>query len=159
MQRTGTTWSTRLGASTLVLLLFWAPLASAELKYFPMWQRLTCGEQQYVCYDFPTSQTILKVDLKVQEMAAELDVAKQKVVKLNVAAEKLHEAVQLKDEEIVRLTVRKDEKQEVLEKTTLKLKKAESNHVVKWLPWIGLAVIVIAGAAFGGGYYLGDKSN
>jgi hypothetical protein len=138
--------------------MLWSPIAAAELKYFPMWERLTCGDAQFACYDFEKSKLILKVDLDVQKMAAELDAANEKSTKLEEARKNLHEAVQIKDAEIVRLNVRLKEKHEVLEKTTLELKKAESNHVVTWLPWIGLVVLVVGGAAFGGGYYLADKN-
>jgi len=137
--------------------MLWSSVAAAELKYFPMWERLTCSTGEFACYDQPKAELILKVDIDMQQMAAELEAAKTTSEKLMTANKKLHAAVQLEKEQVVRLVVRLKEKHEVLEETTYKLKKAEGRDVLAYVPWIGLGVLVIAGGAFVGGYYLRDR--
>lgn len=157
MSTAGRSWKKRLAVSSFILILLSATAAPAEMKVFPMWERMQCGAEEFACYNFTQAQSIVKLDLDVQLKFKELDVLKLKFDDLNLAYEKLDKANTLLGQAIDRLEQRNQEKQAVLEKTTVELKKAEARSVWNYLPWIITGCVVVAGAAFGVGFYVGTR--
>lgn len=159
MLTAGKSWKTRLAVSSFLLIFLTAAVAPAELKIFPVWERLQCGSpaQEYACYDFEQAKGILKLDLDLQLKFQEFDALKLKHADLNTAYEKLDKANTLLGQAIERLEQRNQEKQAVLEKTTVELKKAEQRSVWNYLPWIITGCVVFSAAAFGVGFYIGTR--
>jgi len=142
------------------LVFFFAIVAPAEMKIFPMWERMEYGSEpapQFACYDFTTAQTIVKLDLDLQLQLKEFEGLKLKYADVDLAYQKLSEANTLVGRAIDRLEERNAEKQKVLEDTTVALKKAEARSVWNYLPWIITGTVVLATAGFGIGFYVGSR--
>lgn len=159
MSTAGRSWKRKLAVSSFILVFLFAVTAPAEMKVFPMWERMECGNpaKQFACYDFTQAQGIVKLDLDLQLKFHEFDILKLKYDNLNLAYEKLDKANTLLGQAIERLEQRNNEKQVVLEKTTVELKKSEGRSVWNYLPWIITGVVLFAGAAFGCGFYVGTR--
>ena len=143
-----------------LVVFFWAHVAQAEMKLFPMWERMNCGSdptQQFACYDFETAKSIIKIDLDLQLQLKEFDALKIKYKDLDTAYTKLDQANTLLKGNAERLELRLKEKHQVLEETTVELKKAEARSVWNYLPWIITGVVLLTGAGFGVGFYLGTR--
>jgi len=138
----------------LLLVLSFSIPASAEMKIFPKWELKKCPEQTFACYDFSTTQKILKIDLDMQLKLEKLSLLEISVSSLQDANGKLKKVVELYQNSVNSLEKRLQEKQLVLEKTTKDLIAAEKASVWKALPWIIVAVVVVSAGTFYLGYSL-----
>lgn len=157
MLTAGRNWKKKLAVSSFIIILLSATTAPAEMKVFPLWERMQCGAEEFACYNFKQAQEIVKLDLDLQLKFKEFDTLKLKYADLNSSYEKLDKANTLLGQAIDRLEQRNQEKQAVLEKTTIALKKAEARSVWNYLPWIVTGVVALTGAGFGIGFYLGTR--
>jgi len=165
MPRIGTSWRSRLGVLSFLLVFLYSTLAPAEeMKVLPEWTRMKdCVATTedtldlHACYGFEEAKIVKKLDLDLHlklEKCKECDVAR---FNLSEAVKKLSEAIVLKDGIEDRLKIRLKEKDQLLEKTTQNWLKAESRSVWKWLPWIIGGVVVVGAATFVGGWYVGSR--
>lgn len=157
MRSPGKNWKTKLATVSFLLTFLWAAVAPAELKLFPLWEQKQCDDETYACYTFDQTKKILKIDLDLQFKLKEFDALKTKYTNLELAYDNLSQANELYEGVIQRLETRVQEKQEILEETTVKLAKAEKHHVLNYLPWIITGVVVLTGTGVGVGFYLGTR--
>lgn len=144
-------------AFIVLVSFFLAFPARADMKLFPMWKRMHCGSEQFACYDFETAKKILKLDLDLQLKLDKLDICLKDKSDLETARERLEAANEVLSKINLSLETRLKEKQEVLEKNTLELAKAENRSIWNNLHWVAIIVVVVASGAFIGGYYLGSN--
>ncbi len=148
MLGTGKSWKSKLAVSSLIVAFFWAPFAQAELKHFPMWERMACPVEQFACYTFDQAKQILTLDLDMQLKIETLAITEQKVVDLQLAIVNLKKAAVLDKTVIERLDKRASEKTKKLVDMTNRYIKANKYDVFGGaLPWVAMTVIL----AFGGG--------
>jgi hypothetical protein len=135
------------------------------MKLFPPWTRMkNCVATTedlpdlHACYDFEQSKTILKLDLDLQLKLGKLDSCLKDKVDFKLALKKLEDANTLLHGNIGRLEIRLQEKDQVLTDNTHLMVKYQKRDVFGGaLPWVIAVVVVVAGAAFAGGYYLGSR--
>jgi hypothetical protein len=147
----------RSAATVVLLTFFWAIPAQAELKLFPLWEKKQCPTETFACYDFETTKKILKIDLDLQLKLETLESTSKNLEDMKAAYGKLQEANTVLTDTNVLLDARLKEKHGVLEENTLALVKSEGRSVWNNLHWITTVVVVVAGGAFVGGYYLGSR--
>lgn len=157
MRNPGRNWKTKLATASFIFTFLWAAVAPAELKLFPLWEQKKCEGETFACYTFEQSKEILKIDLDLQFKLKAFDALKDKYNNLEHAYTNLRQANGLYEGIIQRLETRVQEKQEVLEDTTVKLAKAEKHHVLNYLPWIITGIVVLTGTGVGVGFYLGTR--
>jgi hypothetical protein len=141
----------------ILLALFVGTPAQAELKLFPMWEKMQCPTETFACYDFETTKKILKIDLDLQLKLDTLESVSKSLADMKAAYEKIQAAKKLLEDTNASQEIRLKEKQGVLEENTLALVKSEGRSVWNNLHWITIVVVVVAGGAFAGGYYLGSR--
>ena len=148
MLRTGKSWKSKLAVSSLIVAFLYAPLAQAELKHFPMWERMSCPVEQFACYTFDQAKQVLALDLDMQLNIEKLALTEQKVVDLQLAIVGLKKATILDKQVITRLDKRAKEKTKKLVYMTDRYITANKRDVFGGaLPWVAVTVIL----AFGGG--------
>ncbi len=158
MPRTGKNLKTKLAASAFLTVFFISTIVPAEMKLFPMWERMQCGETEFACYNFDTAQKILKLDIDMQSKLGRLETCTKNIIDLTLANIKLNNANTLLHGNIDRLNVRLKEKDEVLTTNTNQMVLANSRDVFGGaLPWVIGALLLVAAAAFTGGYYTGSR--
>ena len=157
MPRTGKNLKTRLAVSSFLLFFLSASAAQAELKLFPMWERMKCSTGEFACYTFEQSKNILKLDIDLQLKLNRYEACKAAKIDLTGAIEKLQESLILEGGVTNRLETRLKEKDLLLEDTTDKWLKAEDRTVVKWLPWIIGGILVVGAGTFVTGWYIGSR--
>lgn len=157
MQRRGKNLRRKLATVSFLLTFLWTIFAPAELKLFPLWELKTCGSDRFACYTFEQTKDILKIDLDLQLKLNDFEGLKTKYTNLEEAYQKLDQANTLLKGNAERLELRLQEKHQVLETTTVELKKAEAHSVWNYLPWIITGVVLLTGAGFGIGFYLGTR--
>jgi hypothetical protein len=148
----------RLLALTLVASFLYSTSAVAELKFFPMWERMQCGETEFACYTFEQSQTILKLDLDLQEKLSIIPKLEQNIIDLKLSLEKRDKAFEEEQAAKVVWKTRFEEKDKTLTDTSLLYQKAKQRDVFGGaLPWVIATILVIGAAAFVGGFYTHAK--
>lgn len=148
----------RLVALALVSSFLYATSAAAELKLFPMWERMQCGDTEFACYTFEQAKTILKLDLDLQEKLSTIPKLEQNIADLKLSLEKRDEA--LEEERAAKLVwkTRFEEKNKTLTTTSRLYQKAKQRDVLGGaLPWVIAAVLVVGAATFVGGFYAHAK--
>lgn len=158
MRRTGKNWKTKLAASAFFIVFFLSSTVPAELKLFPMWQRMQCGEAEFACYNFTEAQKILNLDIDLQLKLDKLETCTKNVTDLKLSVEKLNDASALLLGNISRYKLRLKEKDKVLVSNTNLMTKYQARDVFGGaLPWVIAVVAVVAAGAFAGGYYVGSR--
>lgn len=145
------------------LVLAWPSAPRAEMKLFPVWTRMQCGScvggnaPFYACYNFVQVKRIYALDLDLQFKLAELAECRDKYDYLDQAYAKLFEANVICEESLSMLEARLLEKDDTLEDLSLELDEALEQNVWNYSPWLIAGAVVLAGAGFGLGFYLGDR--
>lgn len=149
----------RLLALTVVASFLYSTSAAAELKLFPMWERMECAEEeQFACYTFDQAKTILKLDIDLQEQLSILPKLEQNILDLKLSLEKSDEALLAEKRAKEILATRFKQKSAAFETMSLMYQKANQRDALGGaLPWIVTAVILFAAAGFVGGVYAGKK--
>jgi hypothetical protein len=149
----------RLIALVLISSFLYSTLATAELKLFPMWERMECAEEeQFACYTFDQAKIILKLDIDLQEKLSVLPKLEQNIVDLKLSLEKSDEALLAEKKAKDILAIRFKQKNAAFGTMTLLYQKANQRDALGGaLPWIVTAVILCAAAGFVGGVYVGKK--
>lgn len=138
----------RLVALVILFSFLYATLASAELKYFPMWERMPCTEGEFACYTFDQAKQILSVDLDMQLKIRTLASTEQKVVDLQFSIVELKKAAVLDKQIVLRLEKRSKEKTKELVTMTNKYITASKRDVFgeTVLPWVAMGAILLFGS-------------
>ena len=164
MPRTGSNLKTKLAVSSFVIVFLLSAAVPAELKLFPMWQRMHCGcaateeTDQFACYDFTTAQMILNLDIDLQLKLDKLESCLKDKIDLKLSVSKLNDASALLLGNISRYKLRLKEKDKVLVDNTNLMTKYQARDVFGGaLPWVIAVVAVVAAGAFAGGYYIGSR--
>ena len=157
MPKIGKSWKSKLAVSSFLVVFLYSALVPAELKLFPMWERMRCPDKEYACYTFEQTKSILKLDLNLQLKLEELDKCLETKLDLELSIQKLQAASDKDAETIAILNTRLAEKQDVLTETTEKLVKAESRSIWNYLPWVIGGALLATAVAFGGGWYVGSR--
>ena len=158
MPKVGRSLKTKLAASAFLAVFFLSSVVPAELKLFPMWERKQCGSEEFACYDFDTAKKILKLDIDLQLKLDKLETCAKDVTDLKLSVKKLNDANTLLYGNIDRLNIRLTEKDKVLIDNTNLMARYQARDVFGGaLPWAIAIVIIVAGASFAGGYYLGSR--
>ena len=148
----------RLVALTLVVSFFYSTSAVGEMRLFPMWERMQCPTEEFACYTFEQSKTILKLDLDLQEKLSILPKLEQNILDLKLSLKKSDEALVEANKAKAVLDTRFKEKDEAFTKVSLQYRKSLQRDVFGGaLPWVITAVILFAAAGFVGGVYAGKK--
>ena len=153
----GKNWRSRLAVTSLIVCFLASSLATAKLKYIPMWERMTCGDVEAACYTFEQSQLILTVDLTFQVKDLSLANCFADLGDLKKIEFKLLTSLGLLRENVKRLEARVQEKQNVLEKNMQVTQTLLQRDVFgDALPWVIVVIVVVAGVAFASGYLVAD---
>lgn len=142
----------KLKAAVTLLVFFWATLAQAEMKIFPLWEEKTCDGQTWGCYSFDQMKDILKLDLNLQLKLKSCELWEQKYNSLDEAYLKLRKAFDLSQDVRLRLETRLDEKSAVILDLSKQVHKYADRDI--WgsaLPWVVVVVVL----AFAGGVVAG----
>lgn len=153
MRERGKSLSVWLVVSSFLLA---SPVA-ADMNIFPMWTVKQCPVEQFACYDMPQTKKILKIDLNLQLRLKEFEACLADRAGLRTAIEKRKEAAEKDLQRINRFRIRLEEKDKVLTTTTTELKKAESQSMFSWLPWIVGGTALIGVLSFVGGVLVGAR--
>jgi len=150
---------TRLVALTIIASLLYSTSAAAELKLFPMWERMECAErEQFACYTFEQAKAILKLDLDLQEKLSVIPKLEQNILDLKLVLEKRDAALAEEKKAKLIWKTRFEEKDATLADTSLLYQKAKQRDVFGGaLPWVIVSVILVGAAAFVGGFYTHAK--